>query len=285
MILITGALGFIGRNLVEQLKKEKKDFCCLVRETSDKKFFKEEGISHKAVNLGDMRQVKDAISSLNATVIIHLAAAINPTRRQAEQDLKAAKNLVEICKQKKGKLIFASSYLTDTYYKSLYGEYKRKAEDFIKASGINHTILRISTVYGAHDRRNVSIIISMVKGYKFVPIVDLSIQPVHVNDVVKIILMSLNKGKGVYNVAGDEIMSLEQVVDIIANQCNRKIIKIRIPRFILYGYAWALALIGKKQLLEQLNNLSKLRGMDTIMTKKEFKIKFIGFKKGIQSVC
>lgn len=74
-ILITGANGFIGLNLVNKLKKYRKNLYALVEPGTSAELIK--NIKYKFINITDKENVKKYILKTKPDIIIHLAAHIN----------------------------------------------------------------------------------------------------------------------------------------------------------------------------------------------------------------
>ena len=72
-IVITGALGFIGPNLVEELSKEKNyKIICLVRKGSDTSILDKYGVKIVECNLLDKNSFKTIMNDVD--IVVHLAA-------------------------------------------------------------------------------------------------------------------------------------------------------------------------------------------------------------------
>ncbi len=114
-ILITGATGFIGRHLVQQLNIRKYDISLLIRPETRKDRLA--GFPEKAeilsVDLADIRGLKQALSGKEFQVIIHLGAIRNRPRATEEDYLKAnvqaTEQLALHAMKNQAKFIFFSS--------------------------------------------------------------------------------------------------------------------------------------------------------------------------------
>src|SRR3989344_3021432 len=148
MIALTGATGFIGINLIEQLGSKK--IKCLVRKYTEK-------LNKKNIEpvIGDLTDKNSVDTFLNkAKILIHLAAVIDLANKKEyyKINVEGTKNLVDSCKKNKIKrIIFVSSMASTKDYLDDYGRSKRAAEVLIKKSGLDYTILRPSFVYGKNS--------------------------------------------------------------------------------------------------------------------------------------
>src|SRR3989338_2205939 len=157
MILITGATGFIGKHLVKKLKELNYGLCCLLRDERQKGLFEKINADYVVTSLENYKKLSTDLSKIKFSKIVHLASSLNSSKREAEADYRCTLNLVRLCRQRKiKKIIFASSYLADTNYKSHYGASKRKSEESIKKSGLSYAILRLSQVYGPDSAKHLS---------------------------------------------------------------------------------------------------------------------------------
>lgn len=278
MILITGATGFIGKNLVKKLKELHYGFCCLIRNKKQKDFFRD--VNYVVTSLEDYEKLSRDLSKIKFSEVIHLASSIDSNKREAENDYKCALNLIKLCKERNAsKIVFSSSYLADPAYESYYGSSKRKSEEAIKKSGVNYTILRMSQVYGQNGK-HLSKIISLAKKSNVIPVVDkrLKMQPLFVDDAVSAIIKSLKTGKKlIIDVAGDDFISMESFADAAAKALDKKIRKIEIPVFALHLMA-PFGMLKK----EQISNIKKFRRIDNSRAKNELKMKFTRLEEGIR---
>jgi CDP-paratose synthetase len=72
-LLITGATGFIGKNICQRLIQEKINFSCIVRENSNKKFLLFNKISYFIFD-GDIKNLVKYMNFEEFTGVIHLAS-------------------------------------------------------------------------------------------------------------------------------------------------------------------------------------------------------------------
>lgn len=185
-IVITGATGFIGKNLARKLADDNYNVKCLVRETSNL-----EGLHHKNIKLhyGDLSD-KQSLEGLVGVddVVYHLAGAVGSKdlHEYYQANLGGTKYLADICRNAKiKKFVYLSTASavgsgdgsniidekTPCNPKTGYGRSKREAEKLLLAlhekENFPAVILRAPIVYGPHDL-NETRDLSMIKLIKYV---------------------------------------------------------------------------------------------------------------------
>jgi len=105
---------------------------------------------------------------------------------------------------------------------SLYGHSKLKAENIVKSSGINFSILRTILVYGKGvnlKRNNIVLWVKdMLENNKEISIVDDQHRmPTYVEDLALVCKLSIDKNiRGVYHVSSNELLSIFEIANQIA---------------------------------------------------------------------
>ena len=192
-ILITGASGFIGSFLVEELIKQRYQIRCLVRERSNKKF-NQEKLEVVFGDLADYNSLNQATKDVN--LVIHLAAIINSRKKKLYQkvNILGTANLIKAC-QKNGveKIIFLSSVYANRQ-EGEYGQSKFLTEKLIKESGLNYTIIRPNLVFGPKGEGALFKTVKMIKNWPLILIPGdgrYRRQPVFVKDLIRLIMVCL----------------------------------------------------------------------------------------------
>lgn len=160
-ITITGATGFIGSNLIKQLKTKKYEIVGLTRKES----FIKDGIKYIKTNYHD---VSHLLENINSDIVIHLAATLfaRNKREFIYENVNTTKNIVEASiKNGVKKIIYLSSLAAGGPSKDLakprdeeqedspvsyYGLSKLMGEKEVKKFN-NWVILRPPIVYGPRD--------------------------------------------------------------------------------------------------------------------------------------
>jgi len=125
------------------------------------------GLNHAQLDLADAKQIHAKIDNLEFDVLINAAAFTNVDLCEKEKgqafqiNAEASRNLAEICREKKAKLIhFSTDYVFDGEKRepylesdpanpiSVYGESKKKGEENVLAVQDRHLVVRVSWVFG-----------------------------------------------------------------------------------------------------------------------------------------
>lgn len=239
MILITGASGFLGRQLVARMSGDelfRNQIRCFIRRKEQEKYF---GHYNIEVVRGDIRNENDISKALEGVdTVIHLAALIKTPNDSDyyEVNLEGTKKLVKkSIEQKVKRMIFVSSFQAREEFDTAYGRSKRFAEDFIRRSGIEWVILRPLMFYGKTDNKDLMHLVGFIRKYPIIPIFGngkYKLQPIHVDDIVEAILRSI-KQKNIRNVTfeigGGSVVTMNGFVDLVCKFLNIRRIKLHLP--------------------------------------------------------
>ena len=236
MILVTGASGFVGRNLVKKLVKKEK-IRCLVRHTSNTRQLK--GTELFYGNMLDKESLFKATKDVS--VVIHLVAVIGSAdyKLNFETHVTGAKNLIEACKKNRVKrVIVISTTSTLAKIRNNYGTTKAMADQLFAKSGLAITTIKPDFIYGK-DGNGFIKLVDTIKKRPFMPSLGSGKyrkQPVHIDDVVAAIINAMNKkfiGK-TYIVASEKPIEIDTMIKMIMKRLGIKKPIIHIPiKFLL----------------------------------------------------
>jgi len=228
-IVITGASGFIARNLRKYLSEKNIKLISISR--NNFKQFKNE---HKVISKNyDEKKILSKIK--NSDALIHLVG-IGKQSIKTDYDMinvEFTKHIVNLCKKAKIKNFVYTSGLGVSSNTSLgYFISKYKAERLIINSGLNYTIFRPSYIVGKDDQFTKYLKKQIKKGKIEIPgSGHYSIQPIYINDVVKIILQSVLQTKfrnKIIDLVGPDCITFEQYVKLFSNGTKTSIRKINL---------------------------------------------------------
>ncbi len=228
-IVITGASGFIARNLRKYLSEKNIKLISISR--NNFKQFKNE---HKVISKNyDEKKILSKIK--NSNTLIHLVG-IGKQSIKTDYDMinvEFTNHIVNLCKKAKIKNFVYTSGLGVSSNTSLgYFISKYKAERLIINSGLNYTIFRPSYIVGKDDQFTKYLKKQIKKGKIEIPgSGHYSIQPIYINDVVKIILQSVLQTKfrnKIIDLVGPDCITFEQYVKLFSNGTKTSIRKINL---------------------------------------------------------
>ena len=226
-IVVTGANGFVGKNLRNFLHKNK----IKVLGVSRKNFRKH--ASEVKITSTNLLEPKLQSKLKNYDALIHLIGIGRQTPKSTfeEINLNLTKNVIKTCKNAGiKKIIFISGLGVSRSNKSDYFVSKYKAEREIINSGLDYTIFRASYIIGKTDHLTKALSKQMKKGVIVIPgSGKYRLQPISVLDVTKIILEAILEKKfsrKIIELVGPQKISFEDFVKLFAKNTGTKIKKI-----------------------------------------------------------
>ena len=226
-IVVTGANGFVGKNLRSFLHKKK----IKVLGVSRKNFRKH--ASEVKITSTNLLEPKLQTKLKNYDALIHLIGIGRQSSKSTfeEINLNLTKNVIKACKNAGiKKIIFISGLGVSRSNKSDYFISKYKAEREIMNSGLDYTIFRASYIMGKSDHLTKALLKQMKKGIIVIPgSGKYRLQPIFVLDVTKIILEAILEkkfSKKILDLVGPQKISFEYFVRLFAKNTKTKIQKI-----------------------------------------------------------
>ena len=228
-IVITGASGFIARNLRKYLSEKNIKLISISR--NDFKQFKNE---HKVISKNyDEKSLLSKIQ--NSDALIHLIGIGKQTIKTDYNMInhEFTKHIINLSKKAKiKKFIFTSGLGVSSNTSLEYFISKYKAEKLIINSGLNYTIFRPSYIVGKNDLFTKYLKKQIKKGKIEIPGTGTySIQPIYINDVVKIILQSVLQTKfknKIIDLVGPDCITFKQYVKLFSKGTRTSIRKINL---------------------------------------------------------
>ncbi|MBT8172784.1 MAG: NAD-dependent epimerase/dehydratase family protein [Nitrosopumilus sp.] len=228
-VVVTGASGFIAKNLRKHLSAKNIELISISR--NDFKNFKCE--SKIISNYFDEKNLLKKIK--NSDALIHLVGigkqSVNTDYHIVNTGL--TNHMVNLSKKAKiKKIVYLSGLGVSSNTSVGYFISKYNAEQQIINSGLNFTIFRPSYIIGKDDYFTKYLKKQVKKGEIKIPgSGKYSIQPIHINDVVKIIFKSLSEEKfknKIIDLVGSETITFEKYVKLFSKTTNTNIKKINL---------------------------------------------------------
>ena len=228
-IVVTGASGFIAKNLRKYLSEQNIELISISR--NDFKNFKNEIkiISENYEEKNILKKIK------NSDVLIHLVGigkqSVSSDYDMINTDL--TKHVVNLSKKARiKKIIFLSGLGVSSNTALGYFISKYNAEKQIIDSGLDFTIFRPSYIVGKDDLLSKNLKNQIKSGEIIIPgSGTYSIQPIHVSDVVKVIFESLSQlrfNNKIIDLVGPDYMTFEKYVKLFSKGTKTKIRKINL---------------------------------------------------------
>jgi uncharacterized protein YbjT (DUF2867 family) len=230
MILITGGTGFVGRALVRQLFDAGYPVRTLLRPSlRTPRLPKGVPVEVAVVGLEDVRGLRAALHGVDT--VIHLAGTEHQGRNAnlLGTDIQGTLNLAQAAKAAGvERFIYLSHIGADRA--SAFPVHKAKgiAEEHIRKSGVPHTIVRSSIIYGPEDHFTTNLASLIRRAFIFFPMSgdgQTRIQPLWVEDLVTCLLWALESPKTLnqtYEVGGSEYFTLRQTLEHIMDVIGKR---------------------------------------------------------------
>jgi UDP-glucose 4-epimerase len=269
-VLVTGGSGYLGSQLVAQLAADRGDLEALV--SLDMRPVPEaERLPGVVYDAGDIREpvIAELLRRHRVDTVVHLAAIVTPGKHDTREflhsiDVGGTENVVAACLETGvRRFIVTSSGAAYGYYADnpqplsegdairgnpefAYSDHKRQVEEFLARQREEHpeleqVIFRPGTILGSSAQNQITALFDgrVVLGVRgsdtpFVFIWD--------QDVVCCLIEAVRGGRaGIYNVAGDGVMTLAEIAAVIGKRV------VSLPAWLIQGVLGVLHPLGLAQ--------------------------------------
>jgi uncharacterized protein YbjT (DUF2867 family) len=217
-VLVTGGSGFTGGYVVSRLVAGGHDVLALAR--SEEAAARVEGLGATSVpgDLDDPASIDSAFTGSAADALVNVASLGQghaPAIVAAAEDAGIRR------------AVFVSTTAIFTTLNAPSKVVRTAAEDAIRASGLDWTIIRPTMIYGAPGDRNLWRLLRLLRRTPIMPLPgggDRLQQPVHVDDLAAAIVAAVETPAAVgrcYDVAGPEALAFRDLVEQAARSVGR----------------------------------------------------------------
>ncbi len=289
-VLVTGATGFIGKHLVERLKKENYRIYYLIRKKSVGRIKELCDLNIISGDITDKKSLRKNFKSFD--VVFHLAGAFGKLMRREDYfkvNVLGVKNILEVSAEKNvGKFIHYSAcgvygcsekvidesfpYNPTNAYEESKAEGEKIAISFMNKLPI--VILQPAVVFGPGDNYNIFKLFKGIKEGKFVFIGngENKLHFVYIKNLIDASILALKNKKAIgerFLIADEKPIKVKELVEVIANELNVKTPKLKIPKEIALLIAFMIEL--KSKLLKD-NPLITRDGVKFLSSNHEYNI-------------
>ncbi|MBU6375048.1 MAG: NAD-dependent epimerase/dehydratase family protein [Bdellovibrionales bacterium] len=273
-VLVTGASGFVGSHVVDELHRRGLRVFALMRRSSSSEWLQSVPHEVRQGSLSDVESLYSAVRGMDA--IIHVAGATTAPSRESYFDHNAwgTQRLVQAVLQQAPSLqrfIHVSSLAASgptlnggvrvesdpPHLVSAYGESKQEGERQVQelASRIPCLSVRPPLVFGPRDRGVLTIAQTAARGWMPLlpsepPVPSKRYSQIYVEDLAQGIVdltmspnLGWNSGEAFF-LSAPEIVTQEQIFETMASAIGKKLRRIRIPAWSVRGMAHGLGVIG-----------------------------------------
>ncbi len=241
-IAITGGTGFVGRNFARRLLADGHEVVLIARgqDRRDPTLHALPGVQVAKIGLDRVEPLREALAGCAA--VAHCAGINREIGLQTYQrvHIEGTRHVVEAAQAAGVSKILLLSFLrARPGCGSSYHESKWAAEEIVRASGLDYTVLKAGVIYGAGDHMldHLSHAFYTFPVFGFVGFHPQPLRPTAVEDVVKIMSAALVQGRlsrATVAVTGPEEMNLEQTVRRVAAVVGKRPLFIRLPIWFYY---------------------------------------------------
>ena len=245
-IAITGGAGFVGRNIAAHLNAEGHEVVIVTRRPESLRLDGTDvpGVQIFHTGLNDVAALADAFTGCDA--VAHCAGINREIGTQTYQQVHVdgTRNVVQAARAAGARKIVLISFLrARPNCGSAYHESKFAAEEIVRQSGLDYTVLKCGVIYGRGDHMldHLSHAFHTFPFFAFVGFVDKPIRPNAVQDVARIAAAALVDGalsRRTVVVVGPETLGLRQAVLRVAGVVGRRPIAFPLPLWFHYGLGW-----------------------------------------------
>lgn len=256
-VAITGGTGFVGRHLARELVSQGHEVVLTSRgvNTSSSALLDDPAITLVKAGLGSAAELSEAFAGCE--VVAHCAGVNRESGVQTFEvvHVEGTRNVLAACRQARVRKILLTSFLrARPKCGSLYHESKWAAEELVRASGLEYTVLKIGVIYGEGDQflTHLRKVLSLVPFFGQVGLSSKTARPLAVEDLVKLMLAGLDdpRLKNVtVPVVGPEELSMRELVNRIGEQLKGQPLVIPIPVALHTAAAWLMEQTMKTPLL------------------------------------
>jgi NADH dehydrogenase len=235
LVAITGATGFVGRYIVEQLLRREHDVRALVRDPSRAGWLRDRGVGLVEGDLEDQAALRALVQGAGA--LVHLVGIILEIGRQTFERVHVGgtRHLLDAAREAGvGRFVHMSALGARTDPRATgYHRTKGAAEALVAGSGLSHAILRPSII-AAPENEVLRTMVTMIRMSPVVPVIGnglYKLQLVAAEDVADAFVTACEDTSitGAFDVAGPDALTYHQVLDQLEQALGVRRRRVAVP--------------------------------------------------------
>ncbi|MBN1559944.1 NAD(P)H-binding protein [candidate division KSB1 bacterium] len=291
-VFVTGATGYVGGFILQELHRQHIKARCLVRTYDQAERINADGTEAVIGDIANPRTLEGILTGCDA--VIHLVAIIKEIKKKnmtfARLNYESTKNMVDLAAaQGVSRFLHMSALGADIHGATGYLRSKGKAEAYVRDSGLNYTIFRPSFIFGPGD----AVYTMLAKTIKKLPlgvmphfgIRKYRHQPVSIYDVTRGFVNALENEKTfykTYDVGGPYSLSYKEQVKAIAGAIGAKVHLVPLPLCISRIVVAAMAILPSAPIdQDKLTMLTRDNICDPRPFADDLRIDLTPFRQGI----
>ena len=225
-LLVTGGSGFLGRYVLDEAARRGHQCVALARSDAAARIVAGHGAEPVGGDLGESAGLGEVFAAARCDALVNLASlgfghapAIMAAARAAGF----------------GRGVFISTTAVTTSLPARTRQIRLDAEQLIRESGMNWTILRPTMIYGAPGDRNLSRLLTLLQQVPVLPVPGGGQhlqQPVHVADLARAVLAAVERPAAAgttYDVAGPAPLTFTELLQISARAVGSRARFVPVP--------------------------------------------------------
>ena len=234
-VLVTGATGLLGRQVVERLLATGHSVRAMVRRPGSEAVFATPPTEVCYGDVTDPNALTEACRDISE--VIHLVAVIRGGNRQFDAiNRLGTANVVAAAKDAGSvrRFIHVSALGAANAPDLEYLHSKWQGEQAVRDGGLPYVILRPSLIFGPGDEFTTAVA-ALVRAAPVTPIIGSGnnrLQPIHVDDVARCIVLAVGgniRGSQTLDIGGPQRMSYIEIVRTVAAAMRRRRLRLNIP--------------------------------------------------------
>ncbi|GGJ30624.1 complex I NDUFA9 subunit family protein [Deinococcus roseus] len=224
-VLITGASGFVGSAIVQEVQQAGHEVLAASRSGKAP-----EGMQGIKLDVTQEGETLKTIQEVQPEAIIHLVGIIRETRDQKFQKVhvQGTENVLKAAQQVGARYLHMSALGASKGHKSKYFDTKGQAEALVKASGLTYTIFQPSLIFGPGDDFFGNVLKDLVSAAPVVPVIgkgDFPFRPIWIGDVAAAFTQALRNPRTenqTFQLVGPKEYTFQELLDLELHALQRR---------------------------------------------------------------